>query len=146
MDRGRGRGSALRTLLQLFDLGLEGSPARLQLEENGFGSLARIPELAPGGVVREALARDRELLHLEQPFLVDYRRLGSSAADHDSEIPQPCRASLLEELEPSARIVDDHGRCAPTERRRDGTLRARLGSDRREHELLTLLGERPRGG
>src|SRR5207245_497441 len=78
----------------------QGTAARLQLQQHRLGRLARVPQLAPLRVVAEAFARDRQLGRLEQPLLLDERRLGPNLADDDAEVPEPGRTCTLQQPQP----------------------------------------------
>ena len=167
-------GRCCRPARQLVGLVGERPPARIHLEQHRLGRLACEPELAALGVVAVALGRDhRSVRRVEQlrgrdepeaveqaqrrriaggelaerPGTLDGRRRGGGgvAVDDDGEAAEPVLARALEQLEPALCVAGEHRGCAPGERRRDRTLRARLCLERRERERLARRGERARG-
>ena len=162
-----------RAARQLLGLVGEGPPARVHLEQDRLGRLAREPELAALGVVAVALGRDhrsvprveqlrgrdepesveqaqgrriagRELA--ERPGALDGRRRGRGgvAVDDHGEAAEPVLAGALEQLEAALRVAGEHGGGAPRECGGDRTLRARLCLERREGERLARGCERAR--
>ena len=128
--------------LQLIDLSLERPASGFELEQHGLRRLARVPELAPLGVVGKAFTGHRELRCIEQLLLLDDPSLGLRAADDDAEVPETGSARLLEERQ-CARCVSRQDSAGPPGK--GGSNRALVaGVDRegRKDEALAPLGQR----
>ena len=86
---------------------------------------------------------------VEQASDVDDRQLADEvcriAADEHPHRAEPGRPRALDQLQPAAEVVGDHGRGTVSERRGNRALAARLGRDQLQDEPLALLGQRPRG-
>ena len=166
--------AAVGAARQLLGLVGQGAPARVHLEQDRLGRLAREPELAALGVVAVALGRDhravprvekplgrdepepveqtqrrgfsrRELA--ERPRALDGRRRrgGGIAVDDHAEAAEPVPARALEQLEAALRIAGENGGGAPGECRGDRTLRAGLCLERRQRQSLACGRKRARG-
>jgi hypothetical protein len=135
--------------LQLVHLGGEGAAACLELEPDGFGRLAREPDLSTLGVVAEALRSHGRNPRVEQLLLRDDRQLADELARvacEDNDAAEACGPGSLGQRERGTCVCSHERRRAMAERRCDRALASRLDVEERECKPLTLLCECTRRG